>query len=141
MKYDDAEFYFLNFETDDLPNEAGATHIGMFIAWLIRHDLVSENLQANAAAELEQVKSKKMTGREFLVDLCDCKLLDDDLSEDGNAFASWYYEANYLDDYAQVFKVCGETMVEFCSVADTWKNYDQLSPVLAKRFNEWQSQA
>lgn len=141
MKYDDAEFYFLNFESDDLPNEAGATHIGMFMAWMIRHDLVSEDLQASASTELELVKSKKITGREFLVDLCDCKLMAEDLSEDGNTFASWYYESNYLDDYAQVFKVRGETTMEFCSVADTWENYNQLAPVLAKRFTQWQSQA
>jgi hypothetical protein len=33
MKYDGAEYFFLNFEGDELENEAGGTHIGMFLAW------------------------------------------------------------------------------------------------------------
>ena len=32
MKYDDAEYYFLNFETDERETSDGATHIGMFFA-------------------------------------------------------------------------------------------------------------
>jgi hypothetical protein len=78
MKYDDAEIYFLNFENDDLPNEAGATHIGMFMAWVIIHNLVSEDLQDEAIEEIERVKSHQITGRDFVVNVCDSKLLDEE---------------------------------------------------------------
>ncbi len=137
MKYDDAEYFFLNFENDDLPNEAGATHIGMFMAWLILHDLISEDIQEDAAEAIAQVKAREMTGKDFVVDICDCKLLDDELSEEGNEFAAWYYETLYFQDYCQVFEITGDTAVAFCSVEDHWQNFDKLAPVLDKRFDEW----
>ena len=137
MKYDDAEIYFLNFENDDLPNEAGATHIGMFVAWLIIHNLVSEDLQEEAAEEIEKVKSREITGRDFVVDICDCKLFDEELNEEGNEFTTWYYETKYIEDYCQVFEITGGTTVEFCSVEDNWENFDKLAPVLDKRFEDW----
>ena len=137
MKYDDAEIYFLNFENDDLPNEVGATHIGMFMAWLIIHNLVSEDLQEEAAEEIEKVKSREITGRDFVVDICDCKLFDEELNEEGNGFDIWYYEKNYIEDYCQVFEITGDATVEFCSVEDNWENFDKLAPVLDKRFEDW----
>jgi hypothetical protein len=137
MKYDDAEIYFMHFENDDLPNEAGATHIGMFMAWAIIHNLVSEDFQEEAAEEIEKVKSREITGRDLVVDVCDCKLLDEELNEEGNEFATWYYETKYIKDYYQVFEITGDTTVKFCSVEDKWENFDKLAPVLDKRFDEW----
>ncbi|WP_374488606.1 hypothetical protein [Zoogloea sp.] len=137
MKYDDAEYYFLNFETDALPNEAGATHIGMFMAWMMLHDLVSEDLEE----AIDEVKSRQVTGREIVVDASDCKLLSDDLSEEGNAFAAWYYEDKYIGDYCRVFEISGDSADALCSVEDTWDNFDKLAPVLDQRFAEWQAQA
>jgi len=42
MKYDDAEFCFLNFETE-LANEAGGTHTGMYLAWAAQRGLLGES--------------------------------------------------------------------------------------------------
>ncbi len=47
MKIDDAEIYFLNFETD-LDNEAGGTHIGMFLGWAVQRGLADPRLLAHA---------------------------------------------------------------------------------------------
>lgn len=137
MKYDDAEYYFLNFETDDLPNEAGAIHIGMFMAWLIINELVSEDIREDASEEIKKVKSREITGGDFIVDVCDCKLLDTDLNIEGNEFSTWYYEAKYFGDYCKVFEITGDSVVEFCSVEDDWNNFDKLAQTLNNRFNEW----
>lgn len=137
MKYDDAEFYFLNFENNELPNEAGATHIGMFMAWLVIHNLISEDIWEEAAEEIEKVKSREITGRDFVVDICDCKLLDQELSEEGNEFAAWYYETKYMEDYCQVFEITQDTTVGLCSIEDQWENFDKLAPVLDRRLDEW----
>jgi TPR repeat protein len=133
MKYDDAETYYLNFADDKLSCEAGSTHIGMFMAWIIIHDLVCEE---ESAEEIEKVKSREMTGREFVVECWDCKLLDDALNDEGNEFTAWYYESQYANDYRNAFEVSGE-IDEFCSVEDTWCNFDRIAPVLNQRFKEW----
>jgi len=35
MKYDDASWHYGGDFPDDLPDEAGATHTGMFLAWAL----------------------------------------------------------------------------------------------------------
>ncbi|HEY0065014.1 MAG TPA: hypothetical protein VGC21_23045 [Telluria sp.] len=119
MKYDDAEYFFLNFETDTLENEAGATHIGMFMAWIILHELVSEDHRARHGDELAQLKARQITGAQFVVDQLDCKLMDCDLSELGKAFAASYYASHYGPDYMQAMGINDDTADNFCSVADT----------------------
>ena len=138
MKYDDAEYFFLNFETDELENSAGATHIGMFLAWAMLRGLASPELLASE--ECEQIKARATTGCEVVVDLCDCKLFDSDLSPLGNAFASWYYDSQFFADYGDVFGVTDASTDEFCSVADTWANFDKLAPVLDRRFAKWRQE-
>jgi len=137
MKYDDAEYYFLNFETDALPNEAGATHIGMFMAWMILHELISEEHRNYSGEALAQVKARRMTGATFVIDQLDCKVLDDDLSDAGNAFAASYYESQYAHDYMDTFGVDDSTADRFCSVEDSWDNFDKLARVIDRRFDAW----
>ena len=135
MKYDDSEYFFMNFTDDDLPVEAGATHIGMFMAWVIMHDLFSDDF--HSTQEIEKVKSRKITGRDFVIDSCDGKLCDEDLSEEGNKFVMWYYESKYFDDYCKVFEISGDGVNEFCGIEDKWENFEKLTLVLDKRLNEW----
>jgi hypothetical protein len=140
MKYDDAEYFFLNFETDTLENEAGATHIGMFMAWMIMHEMVSDDHRAGNAEALAQVKSRAITGAQFVVDQLDCKLLDCDLSDLGNAFAAAYYVTDYGRDYMQAMDVDDETADQFCSVDDTWANYAKIARVLDLRFDAFKKE-
>lgn len=135
MKYDDAEYFFLNFETDTLENEAGATHIGMFMAWMILHEMVSDWHRDEDADAIAKVKSHEITGAQFVIDWLDCKLLDDDLSDLGNAFAASYYESGYYGDYMEAMGINNETADDFCRVEDTWANYAKIARVLDQRFD------
>lgn len=139
MKYDDAEIYFLNFETDRLPNEAGGTHTGMYLAWAAGKGLLGEGFDE---ATLAPLRARETTGAQLFFDACDGKLTDDDFSDEGNAFTASYYEASFVADYGRVFADQmpngGETTDDFCSVPDTWENFDRLAPVLDQRFAQWQ---
>lgn len=135
MKYDDAEYFFLNFETDELENEAGATHIGMFMAWMILHEMVSDDARQTNAEALAKVKAREMTGAEYVIDMQDCKLFDDDLNDLGNEFAASYYESGYYADYAEAMGVDNDTADDFCRVEDTWANYAKIARVLDQRFD------
>ena len=143
MKYDDAEYCFLNFETDRLPNEAGGTHMGMYLAWAASRGLLDWDFDE---ATLAPLLAREVTGSQLFFDRCDGKLTDDDFSDVGNAFTASYYEAHFVADYGRVFADQipngGETTDDFCSVPDTWDNYDRLAPVLDERFAKWrQAQA
>ena len=53
MKYDDASWHFGGDYPEDLPDENGATHIGMFLAWCIAHNFFSEELEEDFEEEEE----------------------------------------------------------------------------------------
>jgi hypothetical protein len=149
-KYDDASWHYGGDYPKDLPNENGATHIGMFIAWCINNDLVSDELKEDAKEEIDDVKSHKMTGGEFLIKVCDEKFTDYDLNEIGNEFASDYYEEDtkfgkkynsFLDDYSEIFdekaEKSGFEYESFYHVENTFENYDLIKKRIDKRFGEW----
>lgn len=139
MKYDDASWHYEGDFPEDLPPSAGATHIGMFLAWLILNDRVSEELVEDAPEAVAALKSKAMTGARFLIEVLDEKLIDEDLDSQGNAFAVAYYrgldhDSRYIDDYFATF---GVDEAALYSVPDTWENYAKLSKQIDARYQRW----
>jgi TPR repeat protein len=144
MKYDDAEYCFLNFETG-LDNEAGGTHAGMYLAWAARRDLLGDSFDDDRARqELARLRAREITGRTLYFSHCDGKLTDDDLSAEGNAFTADYYPQQFFADYEKLFAQempkTGHAQDDFCSVPDTWANCDRLAALLDRRFAQWQRQ-
>jgi hypothetical protein len=135
MKYDDASWHYEGDYPSELPNEAGATHIGMFLAWALSRNLSGTLHLEESKAALDKLRNRDITGAAFLIEQCDEKLTDEDLNDVGNAFAAEYYENTYFDDYCVVFKE-GETAYH---VENTWANFDRIAPVLDRRFEQWQS--
>src|SRR5262249_35589519 len=93
-----------------LPDENGATHIRFFVTWTIRNDQWSNFLGPAIAAGIEAVRSGQLSGREFLLQQCDGKLLTEIL------------EAGLTSDYL---------------VEDTETNYRKIAVVIEQRFNDW----
>ncbi|MGQ0800181.1 MAG: tetratricopeptide repeat protein [Pseudomarimonas sp.] len=144
MKHDDAEYAFLEFETE-LDNNAANTHIGMYLAWAVLNRLVPESKWEGSTWDvaLNEVRERRKTGGEFLSDQCDCKLMSDDLNEEGNAFTLSYYGRQFVADYEAVFAQqipdTGHPTDDLCCVPDTWENFDLLRPLLDRRFAEWKA--
>lgn len=143
MKYDDSEYFFLNFETD-LDNHAANTHSGMYLAWavhagLTREDAADERWMRAVAA----TQARQLTGANLLSDQCDGKLTDMEFNAEGNAFTAHYYEKDFHHDYARVFDSqipsTGHDADDICSVPDTWANFDLLKPVLDRRLAQWRA--
>ncbi len=134
---------------EDLPPEAGGTHIGMFLAWVIMNHLESEMQQEQSQENLAAVRERRMTGCTFLFKVCDKRLWDIDLSDEGNAFAQWYYLdekgglGRYLDDYLDTFFLdiwaIYNTTGTVYHVADTWENFDNLEPLITARYETWKA--
>ena len=138
MKYDDASWHYGGEFPAGLPIENGGTHIGMFLGWVITRDLVGELHLEESAPRVQEVKDRRITGRDFLFFECDGKLIDEDLNATGNSFAMAYYESTYSADYYDNAFPEGEDPY---SVEDSWANFDRLAEILDRRFSEWQQGA
>lgn len=138
MKYDDASWHYGGDFPADLPPESGATHIAIFFAWAITRNLEGKfhTEEETDRARLDQVRNRQIDPREFFIAACDEKLTDEDLSDEGNAFASEYYESEsgYFVDLDATFADSGDT---FYHLANTWENYERMFGVLDQRFAEW----
>lgn len=143
MKYDDASWHSEGDFPDDLPESAAATHIGLYFAWAVLAGLGSEELLDDFDDEIEQLKSRAATPAS-LIKCMDGKMIDEDLSEEGNSFTqSYYVEASgsglgkaFLDDYDIL---SSKNQASYYHIADSWENYDLLKPVFDKRLAWWRS--
>ncbi|WP_425614750.1 hypothetical protein NA78x_004625 [Anatilimnocola sp. NA78] len=141
MALDKAEWHSGGDFPEDLPPENGGTHIGMFLAWAIVNGLHGEMHEEESHDELEAVRNRQMTGRDFLFQACDGKFWEEDLSEEGNAFAAVYYSGKEGEGYGEYITDYDETLTadlpSTYHVEDTWANYDLLAPVIDRRYAEW----
>lgn len=136
MKIDDAENFFLNFETD-LPAEAGAIPVGMYFAWLADNRLLGSD-PAHAVTRCRSASTPPSSAELFLM-VCDGKLMASDLSPEGREFTQHYYARQYLRDYALCFNVDGGSVDALCSVEDTPAQVQRLAKGLTLRYQQWQS--
>lgn len=56
-----------------------ANHIGLFLRWVIENNLEGEDADEEGCKE---VREGKITGAEYLMEYCDGKFWDSDISED-----------------------------------------------------------
>lgn len=145
MKYDDASWHYGGTFPDDLPSEAGATHIGFFVAWCLLSGRAGDIHINDFPEGLAALRNREITPGAFVIQHCDEKFTDDDLDPTGNAFAVAYYEretGGYLADYEAIFmgrRLFRRGHSSLYHVSDTWKNFDRLKAVLDSRFSAWQS--
>jgi hypothetical protein len=135
MAYDKAAWHCRGDFPQDVPRENGATHIGMFLAWAILHDMVSDELRADAAEDVAAVRERRMTGRVFLFRHLDGVLGEGDLNDAGKAFAGHYYK-KYMGEFDRFVRKEFPTAYH---IGDTWENYDAVANVIDKRYSEWLS--
>ncbi len=134
-KYDDASWHVDGDFPEDLNPDAASTHIGFFLGWCIENNLHGELLKEHFESEISSFLKSKISGPELLRKCCDGKLISDDLSEKGNAFAMEYYETNrYYEDYDEIV---GEDLPSLYHVDDSWANYEKVKAFLDKRYSHW----
>lgn len=107
----------------------------MFLAWAIHRGLVGDLHEAESREALDAVRRRAMTGRQFLFNICDEKFWSDDLNDEGNAFAMYYYDSHtYYADYEATL---ARELPTLYHVADTWESYDRIGRVIDRRYYEW----
>lgn len=138
MAIDRMDWHYGGDYPEGLPDENGGTHIGMYLTWIITNHLEGEDHQEDSQEELEAVRNRTMSGRDFLINMCDEKFIDTDLNEEGLAFTEYYYNGNnlYFSDYE---KALAKDLPSLYHVENTWDNYDRIAPVISATYQKWQT--
>jgi hypothetical protein len=134
--YDKAKFHAATVAAAGLGPEQAYVHTAMFLGWLIDHDLVSRELLDTAAQPVAQFKRREITPVQ-VYEWWDGCLLDEMLDDEGNAFASAYFDfdkGQYLDDYREL--LVRELPSEF-HVPFTWENYRTIAKRIDERYDRW----
>lgn len=136
-KYDDASWHYEGDYPHDLPVENASTHIWMFLAWCIENNFYNEEFwidDLELEQEISDIKNKKITWAQFLIDCLDEKLTDEDLNEEWNNFANFYYENKYMEDYEKIF---GKKFDNIYKVPDTWENYNLIKIKIDEAYKDF----
>lgn len=141
MSIDRMDWHYGGDFPENLPVENGGTHIGMYLAWVINNELINETHLNEDDESLDRVKKREMTGRDFLINVCDEKFSEGDLNEEGLKFTRYYYSderdmKEYIVDYLKVLAADLESVYH---VDDTWENYDKICKVIDVRYREWKA--
>lgn len=134
MAIDRMDWHYGGDFPDGLPDECGGTHIGMYLTWIINNDLHGDLHREESVEAIKKLKSREITGVDFLIAECDEKFWEEDLNEEGQAFTEYYYDEFYYEDYENSLAA---DLSSLYNVENSWESYDKLSPILDKRFTEW----
>lgn len=144
MKFDDASWHYGGDFPTELPLVAGATHIAMFVAWAMLNGLAGSLHTEDFADDLAMLINRRLTPTEWFLRACDGKFTEEDLNDEGNAFAHAYYggedglhtgAGSYIADYDTSFQ-SSKTLYH---VPDTWATFSTLDPVIQARFKAWRN--
>jgi hypothetical protein len=135
--YDKAKYHCDGNYPEDLPDEQAFVHTGIFLGWILDHELYDPAFWQDAAGYIVSFKAREMTGAQVYAYACDGVLLDEMLNAEGNAFAQNYFDferGKYLQDYEELL-VSG--LPSTYHVEDTWSNYEIIARRISDRYVEW----
>ena len=134
--YDKAKYHDETIEEFGLPEEHAANHTVFFLRWLIERRLMSALFQTDGADIVRAFRAGDASIH-AVYDWWDRCLIDDMLSDEGNAFAQSYFSfesGSYLKDYARTLQ--RDLPSEF-HVPFTEQNYEAIRAVIDQRFADW----
>ncbi len=114
----------------------GYVHIGVFVAWLVRHGMVEAAGIPDPAAKLAIADIEGRRGAPTaLREPTQGRLAVDMLTDEGRAFASAYYapEYGYPRDWQRAFG----RRADGYDVPDNWQTYDFVEPMIDRRYRDW----
>jgi len=133
--YDKAKYHYAGDFPNGLAIKYAFVHTGMFLGWIVDHDLFSEEFEEDSMNEIEKFKQRALTGTQ-IYEMWDGVLSEDMLSDEGMEFANDYFDFEkgmFLHDYEATFP--GKESLYF--VEDTWENYFKIKEVIDQRYHEW----
>lgn len=136
--YDKAKYHYETIEQHGLSGEHATNHTVMFLRWLIERRMMSEFFETESEGPPWQFGPGAMSIHQ-VYNWWDCCLVDDMLSEEGNAFALHYFDfehGRYIHDYIETLQ--GSLPSEF-HVVYTEDNYQKMRQIIDRRYAEWKT--
>jgi hypothetical protein len=135
--YDKAKYHYDSIEQHGLSEEHACNHTVVPLRWLIENRLLSDMFEKEEHDRLIQFREGKITAQE-IYDAWDRCLVDDMLSDKGNAFAMHYFDlakGRYIHDYIAALqgKLPSEFHIEF-----TEANYQKMRGIIDRAYKNWQ---
>ena len=130
--YDKAKYHYDGDFPKGLPERQAFVHTGMFVGWLIDHDMIAPDFRE----ETRGFKERQATGAQ-VYEAWDGCLNSDMLTEEGNRFAADYFHferGQFLADYDAVLV---KDLPSEYHVADTWANYELMKQKVDQRYAAW----
>ncbi|MFJ7953620.1 hypothetical protein ACIQZG_19130 [Lysinibacillus sp. NPDC096418] len=135
--YDKAKYHYQGEFPNDISTNQAFVHTGMFLGWIIDKNLFSEEFEEETQTEINKFKQRDISGTE-IYKLWDGVLADDMLNDEGNKFATCYFDFEtglYLKDYEETF----QNIATLYHVNDNWENYFKIKEVIDRRYKEYKN--
>ncbi len=112
-----------------------SNHCAMFLTWAIMHDYCGDLHLSEEPESVEKVKKREMTGTDFFIKYCDCKLTREDFAECILPFVDAYYYSRYFTDYNKLVK--NKIKKYPLTFSFSWSDYDIIEKTLNKAYRRW----
>ena len=134
--YDKAKYHHGSIADHGLPDEHAYHHTVCILRWLIENHLMSEFFEGEQKDQIARFRKGEISAIE-VYEWWDCCLVDDMLSDEGNAFAMHYFDfqqGRYIHDYIAALK--GSLPTEF-HIKYTEENYQIIKRIIDREFQTW----
>ena len=136
--YDKSKWHDETVAEHGLPEKHASHHIVFFFRWCIEHDFISEWLRTEDADDYAAVRENRLSALDYFEKLDRC-LIDDMLTDEGNAFASAYFDydtGRYLDDLIATLQ--GSLPSEY-HIPFNDDTYARMKVVIDRRYATWKA--
>lgn len=122
-------------EDTDIIWERACNHMSMFLTWaIIRGHCGKVHLDEEPEA-VQQLINREISGTDFFIKYCDCKLWREDFSEAILPFVDAYYESGYLNDYVSVTRK--KLQKEPLTSSFSWDSYKVYEKMIDRAYKHW----
>lgn len=141
MIVDCLEWHYRGDYPTGVDKENAGIHMGMYLSWIINSRLESDELINLYSEDINRLRNKEITGKEFLIKNCKGILNDKFICKDAIEFTLGYYLSSredycqYLADYIDTF--LDSNIGSLYTLEDSWENYRKISEVITTRYNSW----
>lgn len=134
--YDKAKYHYHTIEEHDLPEEHACNHTVVILRWLIENRLMSDEFEHEESERLARFRARQISAHD-IYDAWDRCLVDDMLSDPGNAFAMHYFDfakGRYIHDYIAALQrgLPTEFHIKF-----TEDGYQTMKAIIDRAYSAW----
>jgi hypothetical protein len=131
--YDKSDYHLERFPRRKKRN-AAFVHIALFFTWIVDRGLHAECVEEDEDLRepLRKLRARAIFPTDFLIN-CDEILYDEMMNDEGNRFASFFYD-HYVWYVPRLFNV-----KSLYDIEETWANYEKVKAFLDHKYDEWVS--